>query len=53
LQVGVDGLFIETILDRWKAKSDAANMLPLERLEPMLEKLVKIRGSHFIKPFAS
>jgi 2-dehydro-3-deoxyphosphooctonate aldolase (KDO 8-P synthase) len=43
IAVGVDGLFIETHPRPSEAKSDAANMLPLERLEPMLEKLVKIR----------
>jgi 2-dehydro-3-deoxyphosphooctonate aldolase (KDO 8-P synthase) len=25
------------------AKSDGANMLPLEKLEPLLERLIKIR----------
>ena len=43
IAVGVDGLFIETHPRPAEAKSDGANMLPLERLEPMLEKLVKIR----------
>lgn len=43
IAVGVDGLFIETHPRPSEAKSDAANMLPLERLEPMLEKLLKIR----------
>ncbi len=43
IAVGVDGLFIETHPRPSEARSDAANMLPLERLEPMLEKLVKIR----------
>ena len=42
IAVGVDGLFIETHPRPAEAKSDGANMLPLERLEPMLEKLVKI-----------
>ncbi len=41
--VGVDGLFIETHPRPSEAKSDAANMLPLDRLEPMLEKLLRIR----------
>lgn len=45
IAVGVDGLFIETHPRPMEAKSDAANMLPLERLEPMLEKLVKIRAA--------
>jgi len=43
IAVGVDGLFVETHPRPAEAKSDGANMLPLERLEAMLEKLVKIR----------
>ncbi len=41
--VGVDGLFMETHYNPSEAKSDAANMLPLDQLEPLLEKLVRIR----------
>ena len=41
--VGVDGLFMETHPRPQEAKSDAANMLPLEKLEPLLESLLKIR----------
>lgn len=41
--VGVDGLFIETHPDPLKAKSDGANMLQLDKLEGLLEKLVAIR----------
>lgn len=41
--VGVDGLFIETHPDPSKALSDGANMLPLDQLEGLLERLVKIR----------
>ena len=41
--VGVDGLFIETHPNPLVAKSDGANMLPLDKLEDLLEKLVKIR----------
>ena len=41
--VGVDGLFLETHPDPSKAKSDAANMLPLDQLEKLLTKLVRIR----------
>ena len=40
---GVDGLFIETHPKPAEAKSDGANMLPLDQLEPLLEKLVRIR----------
>ena len=41
--VGADGLFIETHPDPSVAKSDGANMLKLDLLEDLLEKLVKIR----------
>lgn len=41
--VGVDGLFMETHEDPSIAKSDGANMLKLDLLEPLLMKLVKIR----------
>ncbi len=42
---GADGLFIETHPDPSKAKSDGANMLPLALLEPLLEKLVRLRAA--------
>ncbi len=41
--VGVDGLFIECHPNPSQAKSDGANMLPLEKLEPLLQRLVEIR----------
>ena len=41
--VGVDGLFLETHPEPSIAKSDGANMLKLDRLEGLLERLVKIR----------
>jgi len=41
--VGVDGLFLETHPEPMLAKSDGANMLRLNLLEAMLERLVKIR----------
>lgn len=43
--VGVNGLFIETHPNPSQAKSDGANMLPLQLLQPLLEQLVKIRAS--------
>lgn len=43
--VGVDGLFIETHPRPDLAKSDGANMLQLDLLEPLLERLVKIRAA--------
>ena len=41
--VGVDGLFLETHPEPSMAKSDGANMLKLDRLEGLLERLLKIR----------
>jgi len=41
--VGVDGIFIETHPNPAIAKSDGANMLPLDLLETLLEKLIAIR----------
>lgn len=40
---GADGLFMETHPDPSVAKSDGANMLRLDLLEPLLERLVAIR----------
>ena len=45
IAVGVDGLFIETHPNPAQALSDGANMLPLDLLEPLLGKLVRIRKS--------
>ena len=39
----IDGLFIETHFDPANAKSDGANMLHLDRLEPLLKNLAVIR----------
>ena len=43
IATGVDGLFIETHPDPAAAKSDGANMLRLDLLELLLEKLVRLR----------
>lgn len=43
IAVGVDGIFLETHPDPTQAKSDGANMLKLDLLEELLEKLIKIR----------
>jgi 2-dehydro-3-deoxyphosphooctonate aldolase (KDO 8-P synthase) len=43
IAVGADGLFIETHPNPAVAKSDGANMLRLELLEEMLERLVKLK----------
>jgi 2-dehydro-3-deoxyphosphooctonate aldolase (KDO 8-P synthase) len=43
IAAGADGLFIETHPDPAVAKSDGANMLRLDLLEDLLNKLVKLR----------
>ena len=43
IATGADGLFIETHPNPVVAKSDGANMLKLDLLEDLLEKLVRIR----------
>ncbi len=49
IATGADGLFIETHPDPEKALSDGANMLRLDLLEPLLQKLVRIRKAVFEK----
>lgn len=41
--VGFDGLFMETHPEPSKALSDGANMLPLNELQPLLIRLIRIR----------
>ncbi|NLO02559.1 MAG: 3-deoxy-8-phosphooctulonate synthase [Bacteroidales bacterium] len=43
IAVGADGIFVETHPDPSLAKSDGANMLRLDLLEQLLEKLVALR----------
>lgn len=50
IAVGVDGLFIETHPTPATAKSDGANMLPLDQLPQLLEQLTAIRRT--IAPFS-
>ena len=45
IATGADGLFIETHPNPAVAKSDGANMLQLDLLETLLEKLVALRKS--------
>ena len=45
IATGADGLFIETHPNPAVAKSDGANMLRLDLLENLLEKLVKVRAA--------
>ena len=43
IAVGVDGIFIETHPEPKKALSDGANMLALDKLEGLLQKLTRLR----------
>ena len=43
IATGVDGIFLETHPNPSIAKSDGANMLKLDYLEELLEKLIKIK----------
>jgi 2-dehydro-3-deoxyphosphooctonate aldolase (KDO 8-P synthase) len=43
IAVGADGIFIETHPNPLVAKSDGANMLALDKLEGLLEKLIRVR----------
>jgi 2-dehydro-3-deoxyphosphooctonate aldolase (KDO 8-P synthase) len=43
IAVGVDGLFMETHPEPSRAKSDGANMLKLDLVEELIQKLAKIR----------
>lgn len=43
IAIGTEGLFIETHPEPSKAKSDGANMLPLDQLDSLLKKLAAIR----------
>ncbi len=47
IAAGADGLFLETHPRPQEAKSDGANMLQLDYLEPLLAKLVAIRKALF------
>ena len=42
IAAGVDGLFMETHFDTNHAKSDSANMLPLELMKGLLTRLHKL-----------
>lgn len=43
IAAGADGLFMETHQNPSVAKSDGANMLPLDRIEGLLERLTELR----------
>ncbi|MEZ4423985.1 MAG: 3-deoxy-8-phosphooctulonate synthase [Gemmatimonadota bacterium] len=42
---GADGLFLETHPEPARAPSDATTMLPLDRLRPLLERVLEIRAA--------
>ena len=45
--IGIDALFLETHPDPESSPSDGANMVPLDRLEPLIERVVRVReASH-------
>jgi len=50
--VGVDGLFMETHPNPEIACSDGPNMVPLQRLEPLLKQLLAIRAVSQAEAFA-
>lgn len=45
IATGANGIFVETHPNPAQAMSDASNMLKLEYLEPLLEKLLKIKAA--------
>ena len=45
IAVGADGIFIETHPDPENAKSDGSNMLHLDLLEDLIEKLIRVRNA--------
>ncbi len=45
IAAGVDGIFLETHFDPANAKSDGANMLPLDQLERLLSRLTALRST--------
>ena len=47
IAVGADGIFLETHPDPGNAKSDGANMLQIDYLEDLLEKLIKIKQATY------
>jgi len=43
IAVGVDALFLETHPEPEKSPSDGANMIPLDQVDSLIEKLTQIR----------
>jgi 2-dehydro-3-deoxyphosphooctonate aldolase (KDO 8-P synthase) len=52
MAVGCDGLFIETHPDPDRALSDGPNMIPLDKLEPLLRVCQRIRQAIDVEPSA-
>ena len=50
MAVGLNGLFLEVHPDHQQALSDGPNMVPLHRLQPMLEQLLLIRDAVAARP---
>ena len=48
--VGVDALFMEIHADPDRALSDGPNMVPLDRLEPLLEELLQLHAARAADP---
>jgi 2-dehydro-3-deoxyphosphooctonate aldolase (KDO 8-P synthase) len=48
--VGVDALFMEIHADPDRALSDGPNMVPLDRLEPLLEELLQLHAARAAQP---
>lgn len=46
IAAGVDGVFMETHRNPAVAKSDGANMLPLDKMEKLLRRLVIMRQAY-------
>jgi 2-dehydro-3-deoxyphosphooctonate aldolase (KDO 8-P synthase) len=43
IATGADGIFLETHPEPARARSDGANMLPLDQLDRLLRKLTQLR----------
>jgi 2-dehydro-3-deoxyphosphooctonate aldolase (KDO 8-P synthase) len=43
IAAGATGLFIEVHPEPWKASSDAASILQIDKLKPILEKCVRVK----------
>ncbi|RKX19613.1 MAG: 3-deoxy-8-phosphooctulonate synthase [Candidatus Zixiibacteriota bacterium] len=46
MAIGLDGLFVETHPNPSQAKSDAEAMLPLDKMEPLLDEILKIQKAN-------